>query len=304
MGNDINPLVSVVVPCYNHEKYVQECIKSIIDQDYKNIELIIIDDGSSDGSVNKIEELIPECEKRFTRFEFRTRPNKGLCETLNEAINWCKGEFYSAIASDDMMLPEKTRRQVNFFKEHPECDAVFGGMYYVNDHGKIFRKRKGVVGTISFEDILLQKISLGAPTQMLRLDKLKEAGPYPEGQFIEDWYMWLVMSHAGNIIYSIEQPLVYYRRHESNISSKVDSMNSARMAIINNFRDHPLYEKAKAACFLSAAIDLQILDLRRSWSFFTKAIGRYPAIITQKRALKYLLKILYNSNKKKRSTQV
>lgn len=80
------PLVSVVIPCYNHENYVQECIKSAIEQDYENIELIIIDDGSKDESVNKIQELVPGCEKRFCRFEFRTRPNKGLCKTLNEAL--------------------------------------------------------------------------------------------------------------------------------------------------------------------------------------------------------------------------
>lgn len=300
MVSDISPLVSVVVPCYNHENYVQDCIKSIIDQDYENIELIIIDDGSSDGSVDKIKELIPECEKRFTRFEFRTRPNKGLCATLNEAISWCQGEFYSAIASDDMMLPGKTSLQVNFFKEHPECDALFGGMYFVDHNGEVLRKRKGVNGTISFEDILLMKASLGAPTQMLRLNKLKAAGPYPEGQYIEDWYMWLVMSHGGNVICSMEQPLVYYRRHESNISSKVDSMNSARMAIINNFRDHPLYPKAKAACFLSAAIDFQISDWKRSWSFFVKAISDYPTIIAHKRSLKYFIKFIYNPNNKSR----
>ena len=80
------PLVSIAIPSYNHEIYVQECIRSVIDQDYRNIELIIIDDGSTDNSVEKIEELIPLCKKRFVRFEFLCRENKGLSATLNEAI--------------------------------------------------------------------------------------------------------------------------------------------------------------------------------------------------------------------------
>lgn len=84
------PLVSIVIPCYNHEKYVQESIQSVIEQDYDNIELIIIDDGSSDNSVTKIKEMIQVCQKRFKRFEFRHRPNKGLCATLNEALAWCE----------------------------------------------------------------------------------------------------------------------------------------------------------------------------------------------------------------------
>lgn len=64
-----NPLVSIVIPCYNHAQFVQESIQSVIDQDYKNIELIIIDDGSKDNSIDVIKEMIPVCEERFTRFK-------------------------------------------------------------------------------------------------------------------------------------------------------------------------------------------------------------------------------------------
>ncbi len=102
--NKQKPLVSVVIPCYNHENFVQDSIQSVIDQTYQNIELIIIDDGSKDGSVEKIQEMIPACQERFVRFEFRHRPNKGLSATLNEALEWCEGEYYSPIASDDIIL--------------------------------------------------------------------------------------------------------------------------------------------------------------------------------------------------------
>ena len=96
MKENNQPLVSVVIPCYNHEQFVQDSIQSVIDQTYRNIELIIIDDGSKDGSVEKIQEMVDICEQRFTRFEFRSRPNKGLSSTLNEALEWCKGKYFSA----------------------------------------------------------------------------------------------------------------------------------------------------------------------------------------------------------------
>ena len=117
--NKKNPLVSVVVPCYNHERYVKECIQSIIDQSYKNIELIVIDDGSKDASVAVIEGLRGACEERFTRFEFSARENRGLCNTLNQALDWCQGEYFAAIASDDQWLPFKTEKQVEYLEEHP-----------------------------------------------------------------------------------------------------------------------------------------------------------------------------------------
>ena len=119
------PLVSIVIPCYNHSQFVQETIQSIIDQDYENIELIIIDDGSKDNSVEVIQEMIPACEERFVRFEFRYRPNKGLCATLNEALEWCEGEYFSPLASDDIALPHKTSF---LLKKHQQYDAavVFG----------------------------------------------------------------------------------------------------------------------------------------------------------------------------------
>ena len=75
--NDNNPLVSVLIPAYNHEKYVQDAIKSIMEQTYQNIELIVIDDGSKDSTWQKIQDMKSECEKRFTRVHFETKQNEG-----------------------------------------------------------------------------------------------------------------------------------------------------------------------------------------------------------------------------------
>ncbi|HCJ7896604.1 TPA: glycosyltransferase family 2 protein, partial [Acinetobacter baumannii] len=123
------PLVSIIIPCYNHANFVQDCIQSVIAQTYQNIELIIIDDGSKDETVEKIQKLVTQCTERFVKFEFRHRPNKGLSATLNEALEWCQGEYFSAIASDDMMLNDKIEIQIDFLKNSIDSTivGVFGG---------------------------------------------------------------------------------------------------------------------------------------------------------------------------------
>lgn len=99
------PLVSILIPAYNHEKYVQECIKSIINQDYPRIELIVIDDGSRDATWTRINEMRVECEKRFVRFVARHQENKGAAETSRRLQELAEGEFVGPIASDDQFLP-------------------------------------------------------------------------------------------------------------------------------------------------------------------------------------------------------
>ena len=123
-----NPLVSVVIPCFNHENFVQQTIQSVIDQDYKNIELIIIDDGSKDSSVEKIKSLVSVCVNRFDKFYFIHRINKGLCETLNEAIEICSGEYLCCIASDDIILNDKISYQVKYLENNSSSIGVFGGV--------------------------------------------------------------------------------------------------------------------------------------------------------------------------------
>lgn len=237
------PLVSVVIPCYNHEKFVQDSIQSVIDQTYENIELIIIDDGSKDNSVVKIEEMIDLCEKRFTRFDFRSRPNKGLSSTLNEALEWCEGKYFSPIASDDQMLNYKTSMQVKYLENNSSFVAVFGGVQLIDEDNKKLEKLVSKARSYTFKDIIMHKHDLLAPTQMIRKETIKEVGGYDSNLFIEDWYMWLLLSEEGNI-FSMNEIFALYRQHDNNISKNLAKMHEGRLKVLESFRNHPLYEEA------------------------------------------------------------
>lgn len=285
------PLVSIVIPSYNHEKYIEECIVSIIAQAYENIELIVIDDGSQDCSVEKIKELELKCKNRFARFEFRSRENKGLCATLNEGIEWCEGEYYCAIASDDLMLPEKTSKQVEHLQKNSECIAVFGGLNVIDSNGNIFRTKPSKAGSYKFSDILLVKHSFATPTQMIRLDALKTVGLYPEGLYIEDWYMWLKLTQCGARMDDLGEVLAAYRRHGSNMSSQLARMDSARRVIINSYKDSEFYVRALATSKLSSAMDIQEASKVEGLKYIGQALNiSFFSIITDKRFYKFVAK--------------
>lgn len=238
----IQPLVSVVIPCYNHEHFVQDCIQSVIDQTYENIELIIIDDGSSDSSVAKIQEMVYLCEQRFKKFEFRHRPNKGLSSTLNEAIEWCQGEYYSAIASDDMLLENKIEIQVNYLKDNLKCVAVFGGFLEIDTNGVQLRDRVRKISSYKFDQIFMLEHELPAPTQMIRIEILREVGGYNSAIKIEDWYMWLKLARYGELNYL---PIIFakYRTHDNNTYKQVEKMYLGRKEVLNLYKNYDLFEK-------------------------------------------------------------
>ena len=97
MNHENGPLVTAVIPVYNHEKYVAESIRSIIQQTYRNIELIVINDGSKDRSHEVVLGLTEECKRRFVRFEYINRENRGLSATLDQALGMAKGNTFPGL---------------------------------------------------------------------------------------------------------------------------------------------------------------------------------------------------------------
>lgn len=292
------PLVSVVIPCYNHESFVQDSIQSVIDQTYENIELIIIDDGSKDSSVEKIQEMLTLCEKRFTRFEFRHRPNKGLSATLNEALEWCEGEFYSAIASDDLMLKDKTDIQVNYLIKNNNCNGVFGEIELINFAQSKIKKLKDIK-KYDFNNIFLHYHNLPTATQMLRLKTIKKLGGYNDLILLEDWYINLKLTESGETLDYIPYVLAKYRRHGNNLSSKFELIHQGRLDIIELYRNNLLYNAAKARAYMVTANSLQLINKKKSLYYWFTALRIAPIYFLSTDFFKYLIKSLISKKRLK-----
>ena len=126
------PRVSVVIPAYNHEKYVGECIQSVLDQTYQDFEIIITDDGSSDGTANVIKEFDDSRIQLYTHAS-----NKGACTAANNCIRKAAGEYIAVLSSDDAWEPTKLEKQVAYLDAHPEIGAVFTKVAFVDEAGNL-----------------------------------------------------------------------------------------------------------------------------------------------------------------------
>lgn len=235
------PLVSIVIPCYNHEQFVQDSIQSIIDQDYKNIELIIIDDGSEDSSVLQIKKMIIACRQRFVRFEFRVRPNKGLSATLNEALEWANGEYFSPLASDDIALPHKTRFLVDKIY-NSKYVAVFGNVKQIGNTVGVEEKLEQNEHT--FKDLFMQKMLPAAPAALMKTQEIINIGGYLEGIKLEDWYMWLKLTEKSKRIISFNEVVCLYRMHDTNTINDINHMHLAREQVIQIYSKSTMYREA------------------------------------------------------------
>lgn len=286
------PLVSVVIPCYNHEIFVKDSIQSVIDQNYDNIELIIIDDGSKDCSVLKIKEMIEICEQRFVRFEFRSRANIGLSATLNEALYWSKGKYFSAIASDDLMLNSKTSIQVSYMESMPYTSALFGSADYINEIGKIKINDSLQEQEYKFKDILLNECTFYAPTQMLRLDMVKEVGGYNPNILVEDWYMWLKLAERGKV-YCLSDKLALYRIHSSNTTRDSQFIYENNLKTLNFYKEHELYSKSYAKLTWTYIIWVGQEDKLKSLKLLYNYVKEYPSEIFSRNFLVFCKYIFF-----------
>lgn len=264
MENNNLPLVSVVIPCYNHQQFVQDSIQSVIDQTYQNIELIIIDDGSKDSSVEKIQRMIPACEQRFTRFEFRSRPNKGLSATLNEALTWCCGTYISPIASDDMMFFSKIEKQVDILSKEKNIVAVFGAVELIDNNNKKIGEIRQTDKIFKFDDLIYTDRFLPAPTQMIRLQCLKNIGGFIDGMIIEDWYIYLKLLEGGDKILYKDDLYSYYRNHGGNTFSNPSKMALGRLQVLNEFQKHELFKKAYIKACWDNVFEISRTDFKLS----------------------------------------
>ncbi|MEW6600576.1 MAG: glycosyltransferase family 2 protein, partial [Nitrospirota bacterium] len=118
-----DPLVSIAVITYNHEKFIAECLDSVLSQDYGNIEIVVADDGSTDGSHT----ILREYEKKYPgKFILRlSAKNQGITRNTNVALYACSGKYIAWLGGDDLMLPGKLKKQVAYMERHPDCRITY-----------------------------------------------------------------------------------------------------------------------------------------------------------------------------------
>lgn len=236
------PLVSVIVASFNHAPYIKACIESIMAQTYPSIELLVVDDGSTDGSV----ELITQLQQQY-RFNFRVQANQGLSRTLNTAIESANGSLIAPFGSDDVMLPERLAVQVRYLQDKPEVGICAGAIREIDASGQLRGSAQCYgVRRLNFDDVF-QGLKRGAPapTLLFRREALERVGGFDPDIRLEDLLIELKITRAGYFIDVLDDVLAYYRIHESNTHKNYRFMKENVLRIYALFHDDPAYESVR-----------------------------------------------------------
>lgn len=220
------PLISILVPLYNHDRYVNRCLDSVLEDGYSRIEIIIIDDGSKDDSAALVRQWFErQSSLRIERFEFISRPNKGVTRTLNELVSKARGDFLTLLASDDYLLPGGIAARVEYLQSHPTKRAVFGDCIVVDDAGlktqdsAIVDLCGGHIECLENDDLLALELiynwCVPGPGFMAYRDLYDQIGLYDESLTVEDWDMYLRIAARG-LLGFIPGPVAAYRYHGGN----------------------------------------------------------------------------------------
>ena len=207
-------LVSVIIPAYNHEKYIKQCIESVLNQTYKNLEILVEDDCSTD---NTKEEIAKIKDKRLKKIY--AKKNKGVVNTINELSNMATGKYIAVLGSDDVWYPEKIEEQIKAFKENPKLGAVFTEVDFIDENNKKY--------TDSAENIFDYKNMTSAermrcfyergnhlchPSSMIKRSVFEDIGEYNNGyRQLHDYDYWTRLLQKYDI-HIINKKLMAYRR--------------------------------------------------------------------------------------------
>lgn len=246
-------LISVLIPAYNHERYVEQTIRSLLEQTYPSLELIIVDDGSPDGTWERMNTLLAECRQRFVRVIFERQTNQGLCLTVRRLLELMQGEYAYMIASDDLAKPQALETLHRFLSQNVDYALAVGDNELIDqDSRRIYWDR---LRRVVHQEEAAVYATFGEYLRDTRRDVdflSEDFGGYPSllnGNYIpngllirkcafesgwvytleaplEDWHMALQVSKRYKMKY-INKVLFSYRWHDSNNVKMSGKMRAA-----------------------------------------------------------------------------
>ncbi|QDV36259.1 glycosyltransferase family 2 protein [Tautonia plasticadhaerens] len=212
------PAVSVVMPAYNAERYLAEAVESILEQTFEDFEMIVLDDGSTDGTLA----ILDRYAAADGRVRVISRPNTGIVGALNEMVAHSRGELLARMDSDDVARPDRLERQVAYMRARPECVCVGSWVVFIDSKGRPIS-----LGHVDpDDDEALQDEALSGscplchPSVMMRADVVRAVGGYCESfSTAQDIDLFLKLGDRGRLG-NIQEPLLKYRLHAQSVSER------------------------------------------------------------------------------------
>jgi glycosyltransferase involved in cell wall biosynthesis len=263
------PLISILLPAYNHEQFISKTLNSILADNYPNKELIIINDGSTDSTGKILESWTREYKNEF-KITYISRENKGVTNTLNDLVSVSMGEYILFIHSDDYLLPDGIIKRLDYLLNNPLICAVFADCNVVDAVGNLIAE-SGLSGfytanksKLSSEEKLKKEIitnwSVPGGTLMVKR-KVFDNYKYNPEYLVEDLDFYLRFSSLNQIGF-LDEKVSAYRIHGNNTCLKDENFIKVRKALINSLFRNIKYFRSKYKFWICISI------LRYSWEMF------------------------------------
>ena len=279
-----SPLVSVIIPTYNGSRFIKESIQSVLDQTYPNIEIIVVDDGSTDNTPAIVKSI---ADPRIIHIR---QANSGVSMARNHGIDISHGDYIAFLDHDDLWLPHKLEKQMPFFKQNPMLALIYSDTFIINENnfiiGKYSHKIKFFRGMI-FKELFLSCF-ITILTVVIKKSAFFEVGPFLPFKICEDYDLFLKCAAKYPIDY-IDEPLAKYRVHESNYSKNYETEVNECIEIFDFWRNQKNINGYDINALISNAIT------NTYYNALKNAIRRRG---DYKGAMKYFLLFLYCWTKK------
>jgi glycosyltransferase involved in cell wall biosynthesis len=208
------PLITVLMPVYNGERFVLDAVASILAQTFEDFELLVIDDGSTDKTRNLLETISDP------RVHVLANPtNLGLIATLNRGLELARGRYLARMDADDLAAPERLARQIDYLERHPHVHVLGCMAELIDEHGRRCSSLAGYpTEPAAIRDFLFQECCLIHPSVVFRTDTVREAGGYSaSARHAEDYELWLRLSD-NHALANLPDKLISYRIHPGQVS--------------------------------------------------------------------------------------
>lgn len=278
------PKVSVIVPTYNAMSYIAETVASILNQTFTDFELILIDDGSSDGTAQWITQVADPRVKAITQ------ENKGKAQTCNIGIRLAQGEYLAFLDHDDLWQPTKLEKQVNCLDQDPDAGLVTTWLTIIDGQSKVTSDvmASSVEGQV-WQQVIEKNSIHSASIPLIRRRCFETVGMFDETLFpSEDWDMWIRIA-ARYTFAVVKEPLTQWRQHANNTSNDAQKMLRAGLSVLEkNFGTAPAMQSLKQRC-------LGRIHLYAAWRAFI-AKDYLQSIQFRQQARAYAPQLQYTEN--------
>lgn len=262
------PLISVIIPAFNSEKTIGETIESVLNQTWKNLELIVINDGSQDSTLDVINSI------KDSRLKVFSYPNAGVAASRNRGISQVKGEFISFLDADDLWTTDKLESQLKALQENPQAAVAYSWSDHIDQNNQFIRggPRYTINGDV-YAELLKSNFLANGSNILVRAQALSEVGGFNKAFTpAEDWDMFLRLASRYHFV-AVPSPQVLYRITPTSASSNVFKMEAVCLQIIEQ-----QYSQAPKTLQPLKAESLNTLYKYLIYKVFEEHVGRQKGI--------------------------